>query len=73
MKSIKNFNEFLNESIDPKQEALNILDDIMQERDPEEIQGMTEEDALETVMAYGHEGKLAKKIARILHSEAEGL
>lgn len=74
MKNISNFNDFINESsINAEEEAQAILDDILAEREPDEVQTMSMEDAMETVEAYGHEGKLAKKIAKILHSLAEGI
>jgi hypothetical protein len=74
MKYIKLFEAFVNESaIDPEQEAQDILDDILSERDPEELATMTMEDALETVEAYGHTGQDAKNIAAALHAIAEGL
>jgi hypothetical protein len=50
------------------QEAEDILDDILGERDMEEIHGMSMEDALDTVEAYGHSGSKAKKIAKELWS-----
>ena len=74
MKHIKLFEAFMNEAaIDPEQEAQDILDDILSERDPEELATMTMEDALETVEAYGHTGQDAKNIAAALHAIAEGL
>ena len=49
-------------------EASNILDDLLGERDMEEIHGMSIEDALDTVETYGHSGSKAKKIAQELYS-----
>jgi hypothetical protein len=57
----------------PEQEARDILDDILQERDPEELYGMTIEDALDTVLSYGHTGEEANIIANILHILAQGV
>jgi hypothetical protein len=48
------------------EEASNILDDILGERDKEEVHGMSMEDALVTVKTYGHTGSKAKKIAEEL-------
>jgi hypothetical protein len=48
------------------EEASNILDDILGERDMEEVHGMSMEDALVTVKTYGHTGSKAKKIAEEL-------
>lgn len=74
MKYVKLFENFLKEGlIDPEQEAQGILDDLMQERDPEELQAMSMEDALETVEAYGHTGENVKKIATALIALAEGM
>ena len=49
-------------------EASNILDDLLGERDMEELHGMSIEDALDTVETYGHSGSKAKKIAQELYS-----
>ena len=51
-------------------EASNILDDLLDERDGdmEELHGMSMEDALDTVETYGHSGSKAKKIAQELYS-----
>jgi hypothetical protein len=73
MKHVKLFENWLNEGNTPQEEAQNILDDILQEREPDELQGMTMEDAMETVKGYNHTGKEAEEIAKILHSLAEGL
>ena len=57
----------LNES-EESDEASNILDDLLDERggDMEELHGMSIEDAMDTVEAYGHKGAKAKKIAEFL-------
>lgn len=73
MKNIRSFHFFLNESISPAEEAQNILDDLLEERSPEELQAMTIEDALETVEAYGYEGEELAQIAEMLHRLAEGI
>ena len=73
MKHVKLFENWLNEGKTPQEEAQNILDDILQEREPDELQGMTMEDAMETVKGYNHTVKEAEEIAKILHSLAEGL
>ncbi len=49
-------------------EAADILDDLLGERDMDELHGMSMEDALDTVEAYGHSGSKAKKIAKELYS-----
>jgi hypothetical protein len=54
-------------------EAQKIYDDIVEERGQEEIQGMSKDDALETVKCYGHEGETAQEIANFLWSMAEGV
>jgi hypothetical protein len=69
MKNIKLFEDYKT----PEQEAQDILDDILQERDAEELYGMTEKDALDTVLAYGHTGEEAFTIANILHTLAQGV
>lgn len=63
--SFGSFVESLNES-----EAENILNDLLDERggEMEELHGMSIEDALDTVDAYGHKGSKAKKIAKELVS-----
>ena len=52
------------------QEAESILNDLLDERggDMDELQGMSMEDALDTVETYGHSGSKAKKIAQELVS-----
>lgn len=52
------------------EEAESILNDLLDERggDMEELHGMSMEDALDTVEAYGHSGSKAKKIAQELCS-----
>lgn len=59
----------INESAEEK-EAKAILQDLLDEYDPWEIGDMTEEEAKETVDAYGHKGTKAKKIAEILYDLA---
>jgi hypothetical protein len=54
-------------------EAQNIYEDIVEERGQDEIQGMSKEDALETVKCYGHEGEIAQEIANLLWAIAEGV
>jgi len=49
-------------------EAEAILSDLLGERDMDELRGMSMEDALDTVGAYGHKGSKAKKIAQELVS-----
>ena len=49
-------------------EAESILSDLLGERDMDELRGMSMEDALDTVGAYGHKGSKAKKIAKELVS-----
>ena len=49
-------------------EAESILSDLLGERDFDELRGMSMEDALDTVGAYGHKGSKAKKIAQELVS-----
>ena len=49
-------------------EAEAILSDLLGERDFDELRGMSMEDALDTVGAYGHKGSKAKKIAQELVS-----
>ena len=49
-------------------EAESILNDLLDERDMDELHGMSMEDALDTVEAYGHSGSKAKKIAQELVS-----
>lgn len=73
MNHLQTFDQHLNESsFDPQEIAQGILDDILQERGPEELQGMTEDVALETVEAYGYTGEEAEEITRILLNLAEG-
>ena len=71
MNHIKLFENF-GEDLDPHQEALNIKEDILGERTPEELMGMTLKDAIETVETYGHSGEIAKEIAYLLWKECEG-
>jgi cytochrome P450 len=71
MEHIKLFEDFNQKT--PEQEAQDILDDILQEREPEELYGMTEQDALDTVLAYGHTEEEANTIANILHTLAQGV
>jgi hypothetical protein len=71
----ENAKEFSGESVTIKEskeaaEAESILNDLLDERggDMEELHGMSMEDALDTVEAYGHSGSKAKKIAHELFS-----
>lgn len=57
---------FMGPNTDVYEEAQNILDDILSERDWMEIADMTIEDALDTVEAYGHSGPKAQAIAEKL-------
>jgi hypothetical protein len=50
------------------QEAEAILDDLLGERDMDELHGMSMEDATDTVSSYGHKGSKLKKIAQELYS-----
>jgi len=70
MKHIKLFEEFVNES-NEADIAEEILQDILGERDPDEIDMMDMTDALDTVEAYGHKGAKAKKIANHLMKMAQ--
>ena len=63
----------MKKKLNNKKEAQNILEDILDERSPEELRGMTLDDAMETVEAYGYEGDQCKSIAKILHNLAEGI
>lgn len=65
MKYTKLFEEFVNESSEEKI-AQEILQDLLGEYDPWEIQEMQPEEAEETVDSYGHKGSKAKKIAAAL-------
>lgn len=69
MRYIKLFEQFINESAEEK-EAEAILQDLLDERDADEILNMTEEDAEDTVLSYGHKGIKAGKIAKILYNLA---
>jgi len=74
MKHLSDFENFLNEGkVNPQEEAQKILDDILIEREPEEIHGMTMEDVLETVKSRNFKGSEAQEIAKYLHTLAEGL
>ena len=57
--------EYITESAESKA-AESILDDLLGERDMEELHGMSIEDATDTVETYGHSGSKAKKIAQEL-------
>lgn len=65
MKHVKLFEDFILESVEEK-EAKAILQDLLGEYDPWELDAMTEKEAEETVDGYGHKGSKAKKIAKIL-------
>lgn len=65
MKHVKLFEQFILESVEEK-EAKAILQDLLGEYDPWELDAMTEAEAEETVDGYGHKGSKAKKIAKIL-------
>jgi hypothetical protein len=62
---------FMGPDTDAYEEAQNILDDILSERDWMEIADMTFEDALDTVEAYGHRGPKAQAIANKLVALAQ--
>ena len=65
----ESFQEFVTNKLHESkesEEASNILDDLLGERDMEELHGMSIEDALDTVKTYGHSGTKAKKIAEEL-------
>ena len=62
---------FMGPDTDAYEEAQNILDDILSERDWMEIADMTFEDALDTVEAYGHRGQKAQDIANKLVALAQ--
>lgn len=62
---------FMGPDTDIYEEAQNILDDILSERDWMEIADMTFEDALDTVKAYGHFGPKARAIAEKLVALAQ--
>lgn len=64
---------FMGPDTDVYEEAQNILDDILSERDPMEIAGMTFEDALDTVETYGHSGPKAHAIAEKLVALAQNI
>jgi len=70
MKHIKLFEEFINEA-NEADIAEEILQDLLGERDPDEIDMMDMTDALDTVEAYGHKGAKAKKIANHLMKMAQ--
>jgi hypothetical protein len=73
MKHIKLYEQFVLESKE-EDEAKAILQDLLDEYDPWELQEMTPEEAEETVDSYGHKGSKAKKIAGILqHLASNGL
>jgi flagellar motility protein MotE (MotC chaperone) len=69
MKHVKLFENFVLES-KLEDEARAILQDLLDEYDPFELQGMTPEEAEDTVDSYGHKGSKAKKIASILQNLA---
>ena len=56
-----------------EEEAQKILEDILEERSPEELHAMSMGDAIETVEAYGYKGDQCQTIAQILHNLAEGI
>lgn len=70
MKHVRLFEEFIKES---KEEdiAYDIIQDLLDERDPDELDMMDLEDAEETVDAYGYKGAKAKKIATALMKLAQ--
>ena len=70
MKHIKLFEQFIKESQE-EDIAYDILQDLLGERDPEELEMMDLVDAEDTVMAYGHKGAKAKKIAKALVNLAQ--
>jgi len=70
MKHIKLFEQFIKESQE-EDIAYDILQDLLGERDPEELEMMDLVDAEDTVMAYGHKGAEAKKIAKALVNLAQ--
>ena len=61
--------------INPQEDAQNIFEDILEERKgfEYEVYGMSKEDALKTVEAYGYQGKMSKEISEYLWSLAEGI
>jgi hypothetical protein len=64
---------FMGPDTDVYEEAQNILDDILSERDWMEIADMSFEDALDTVETYGHSGPKAQEIANKLVTLAQNL
>ena len=70
MKHVRLFEEFIKES---KEEniAYDIIQDLLDERDPDELDMMDLADAEETVDAYGYKGAKAKKIATVLMKLAQ--
>ncbi len=68
VKNLKSIKESLLSESKESKEAEAILDDLLDERDMDELHGMSMEDALDTVDAYGHSGSKAKKIAKELWS-----
>ena len=69
MKHVKLFEAFILESKEEK-EAKAIIQDLLDEHDPWELMDMLPGEALDTVIAYGHKGAEAKKIADILQNLA---
>lgn len=68
------FNMELTESVNEgkeEDEAHAILQDLLDEFDPWDLSNMMQQDAEETVAAYGHKGKKAEKIATALLSMAQ--
>jgi hypothetical protein len=65
---IVSYNESVVTESKEADEAESILNDLLDERDMDELHGMSMEDALDTVGAYGHKGSKAKKIAQELVS-----
>jgi hypothetical protein len=63
----------MKKKFNPEEEAQKILEDILEERSPEELHTMSIKDAIETVEAYGHKGDQCQTIAQILHNLAEGI
>ena len=70
MKHVKVFEEFVGESKE-EQIAKDIIQDLLNEYDPWEIQNMDPQDAKDTVDAYGYKGSKAAKIADYLINFAQ--
>lgn len=73
MKKVRLYEEFLNEANKEYDIAYDIIQDLLNEYDPWEIQDMLPQDAVDTVDAYGYKGSKAKKIAtHLLNIAQEG-